>query len=47
VKDETEIVGSYDNTATSFGLRFDFGPNSGTTFRLRDIPDFIRSGVLV
>ena len=29
------------STATSFGVRFDFGQNSGTTFRLRDMQDLV------
>jgi hypothetical protein len=36
---ETESIGSWVSTVTSFGVRFDFGPNSGTTFRLRDVQD--------
>ena len=36
---------NFTSTATSFGVRFDFGPNSGTTFRLRDIQDLNYLGV--
>ena len=35
--------GNINFTSTSFGVRFDFGPNSGTTFRLREIQDHVYS----